>query len=54
MAKSCERLPDRGGDYYSHDEVAGLIGITVGRLRNKSNCGVQGNGVRRFSPYYLP
>ena len=39
MANPRERLTDRGGHYYSDDEVARLLGITVGRLRNKLSAG---------------
>ena len=35
MPSVTERNPGRNGDYYTDDEVADLLGISVGRLRNK-------------------
>ena len=35
MPSVIERNPDRNGTYYSDDEVADLLGISLGRLRNK-------------------
>jgi hypothetical protein len=32
MPSVTERNPDRNGIYYTDDEVAGLLGISVGRL----------------------
>jgi hypothetical protein len=32
MPSVTERNPDRNGTYYTDDEVAGLLGISVGRL----------------------
>jgi hypothetical protein len=35
MPSVTERNPGRNGTYYTDDEVAGLLGISLGRLRNK-------------------
>ena len=35
MPSVTERKPNRNGTYYSDDEVADLLGISLGRLRNK-------------------
>jgi hypothetical protein len=35
MPSVTERNPDRSGTYYTDDEVADLLGISLGRLRNK-------------------
>ena len=35
MQSVTERNPDRNGTYYTDDEVADLLGISLGRLRNK-------------------
>lgn len=35
MPSVTERNPDRNGTYYTDDEVADLLGISLGRLRNK-------------------
>lgn len=35
MPSVTKRDPDRTGTYFSDDEVADLLGISLGRLRNK-------------------
>lgn len=35
MPNVTERNPDRNGAYYTDDELAHLLGISLGRLRNK-------------------
>lgn len=39
MPSVTERNPDRNGTYYTDDEVADLLGISLGRLRNKRSAG---------------
>ena len=39
MPSVTERNPDRNGTYYTDDEVADLLGISLGRLRNKLSAG---------------